>query len=141
MVFSLTTTWTKLHVKNDNLSFIVKFIFKLVIFFLLVVPLTCSWVLAEGFLFELCPLCTNHGELICPVGYEAGCQNEIEDYTEPRCLFFQGMYIPGCWKYIGTMSLDFSLLPESLPKGAMLEVIGGGEIFTLNREIVGCKKL
>ena len=91
--------------------------------------------------FDLYPLCTTVGDITCPDGYLASCEDEINEKSEPRCLFYGSMHVPGCWKYIGKKSIDFSFLPNNLPSSAMIKITGGGDVFTLNREIVGCKKL
>lgn len=96
---------------------------------------------ANDIAFDVCPICTTDGQLICPVGFEAVCQNEVQDKTEPKCLFQGNQYIAGCWKYAGYKKLDFNFLQPPPPSTMMIEVIGGGEIYTLNREIIGCKRL
>ena len=91
--------------------------------------------------FNMCPLCSNQGTLICPSGFEAACQNEIPGDTEPKCILFGKKYMPGCWKFVGIKKLDLGFSGLMLSPTAMVEVIGGGETYTLNREIIGCKKL
>ena|SRR3989338_8216247 len=86
----------------------------------------------------VCPLCTNEGKLTCPVGYEAICENEP---IEPKCVFLGNKYIAGCWKFVGVKKLDFDFNSIDFPPSLMIEVIGGGETYTLNRETIGCKKL
>lgn len=89
--------------------------------------------------FNLCPLCTKHGEVICPGGYEPACPESTE-VLEPKCIFYGARYVPGCYKYVGIQKLDLDF-SGGLPKGYKVDVIGGGETYTLDREIVGCKKL
>lgn len=91
--------------------------------------------------FQICPLCSKDGGITCPVGYEAGCQDETPGDTKPKCLFYGDKYIPGCWKFIGVKKLDFDFPSLGLPPTTMIKITGGGETYTLNREIVGCKKL
>lgn len=90
--------------------------------------------------FYLCPLC-NGDKVTCPKGFEAACADLVPGETVPKCIFFENKYIPGCWKFVGKKKLDLSLIPANMPPSTMIKVIGGGEIYTLNREIIGCKKL
>ena len=99
-------------------------------------------VFSEISLFEVCPLCTNNGSIICPVGYEVGCKDETPGETEPRCLFLGSKYVPGCWKYEGVEYIDFSLVNANMPPSTMIKINNDGvKKYTLNREIVGCKKI
>lgn len=91
--------------------------------------------------FNLCPLCTDNGNIICPGGFEPACADENPGETEPKCVFLETKYMPGCWKFIGIKKLDFNLDSLMLSPTSMVEIIGGGETYTLNREIIGCKKL
>ena len=91
--------------------------------------------------FNVCPLCTNEGVLTCPGGYVAACADETPGDTEPKCIFYGKKHIPGCWKFAGIKKIDFSLLQASMPPTTMIEITGGGEVYTLNREIIGCRKL
>ena len=111
------------------------------ILFLFILKILCLAVLAETEVFYVSPLCTKQGLITCPIGFEAACADEIIETTVPKCLFYENKYIPGCWKFIGVKKLDFALIPVGLPPGAMFEITGGGETYTLNREIVGCRKL
>ncbi len=90
--------------------------------------------------FKLSPLCTKNGNIICPEDYVAACADETPGDTIPRCLLLSDKYIPGCWKFAGHKSIDFSLIPTNLPASAMVKVTGDGDIFTLDRDIIGCKK-
>ena len=97
---------------------------------------------AESNSFDVCPLCTNDGTIICPVGYKVGCKDEAPGETEPRCLFLGSKYIPGCWKYEGIEYIDFSLSNLNMPPSTMVKINNDGvKKYTLNREIVGCTKL
>src|SRR3989338_9351607 len=89
--------------------------------------------------FSLCPLCSRDGQIICPVDYEAGCSNEKET-SEPKCIFYGDKYVPGCLRFVGIKKLDFQMFPPSAIPGAMIEIIGGGETYELNRELVGCRR-
>lgn len=91
--------------------------------------------------FTLCPLCSQDGKVICPLGFEAACADETPGETEPKCVFLGTKYMPGCWKFVGIKKLDFNIGVLNLPASYMAEVIGGGETYTLNREIIGCRKL
>ena len=108
---------------------------------LLILTAFDSKAFASTVAFDVYPLCTNDGTITCPFGYEAACDDKIPYNTEPKCVFLDKKYIPGCWKFIGIKHLDFSLLPKDMPPTTMIKVTGGGEIYTLNREIIGCKKL
>ena len=96
---------------------------------------------AEEDLFFSCPLCNKEGGIICPAGYKAACADEVPGDTKPKCIFYENKYIPGCWKFIGIKKLNVDFLLPNMPPSAMIEIIGGGETYTLNRDIVGCKKL
>ncbi len=91
--------------------------------------------------FKLSPLCTKNGNIICPEDYIAACADEKPGDTVPRCLLLNDKYIPGCWKFTGHKSIDFSLIPVNLPASAMVKITGDGDIFTLDRDIIGCRKL
>ena len=121
--------------KNQKKSF---FIFVLC---LIVQTLEISYAFANLENFSLCPLCNSEGIIICPAGFKAACANEKPDDTIPKCIFYENKYIPGCWKFIGVNKLDFNFGALKMPPSAMIEIIGGGETYTLNRDIVGCKKL
>ena len=91
--------------------------------------------------FNLCPLCTDKGNIICPLGFEPVCADENPGETEPKCVFLETKYMPGCWKFIGIKKIDLNLESLMLSPTTMVKIIGGGETYTLNREIIGCKKL
>ena len=91
--------------------------------------------------FELSPLCDTNGEITCPVGFKAGCADDTSLATEPKCIFYDNKYISGCLKFVGIKKIDLNLEALMLSPSSMIKVIGGGETYTLNREIVGCKKL
>ena len=91
--------------------------------------------------FELSPLCDMEGGITCPVGFEAGCADELYLETQPKCIFYGKKYIPGCLKFVGIKKIDLNFESLMLTPSSMIKVIGGGETYTLNREIVGCKKL
>ena len=91
--------------------------------------------------YSLCPLCTVDGSVICPEGFEAKCAGKNSHGTKPKCIFLGNKYVPGCWKYVGIEKLDLSFLAKKFPPSLMVEVVGGGEKYTLNREIVKCGKI
>jgi len=91
--------------------------------------------------FEVSPLCDINGSIICPDGFKVGCADDVSLATEPKCIFYGEKYIPGCLKFIGIKKIDLNLESLMLTPGSMIEVIGGGETYTLNRETVGCKRL
>lgn len=108
--------------------------------FLNFLPGLCQEV-TPSFDFDVCPLCTNFGELTCPNGYKIICADKTPGETEPKCLFLENKFVPGCWKYAGKRSIDFSILPGNMPPSTMIKITGGGDVYVLNREIIGCKKL
>ena len=110
----------------------------LIIFFLVVCDSNAQTQIKD---FEVSPLCDISGSIICPDGFEVGCADELSLPTEPKCIFYGEKYIPGCLKFIGIKKIDLNLESLMISPGSMIEVIGGGETYTLNREIVGCKKL
>lgn len=91
--------------------------------------------------FVVSPLCDINGTIVCPVGYEAGCADESLKSTEPKCIFYNEKFISGCLKFVGVKKIDINFETLMLSPGSMVKIIGGGETYTLNREIVGCKKL
>ena len=91
--------------------------------------------------FELSPLCDVSGAIICPSGFEAGCADGVSLVLQPKCIFYEGKYIPGCLKFEKIEKIDLNFEKLMLSPGSMIEVIGGGETYTLNRETVGCRKL
>ncbi len=91
--------------------------------------------------FELSPLCDSNGALVCPLGYEAGCANGGSLSTEPKCIFYGDKFISGCLKFEKIQKIDLNFENLMLSPGSMIEVIGGGETYTLNREAVGCRRL
>lgn len=115
----------------------------LIAYLVIIIIVPCSNSLAQNDLesVQVCPLCTSNGKLICPNGFEVFCQNEIPDDTVPNCLFLQNKYTPGCLKYVGKNKLDFGFSKLNLPPTVMINIIGGGETYTLNRETIGCRKL
>ena len=110
----------------------------LIVFFLIVCDSNAKTQIED---FEVSPLCDMSGSIICPDGFEVGCADELSLETQPKCIFYGEKYIPGCLKFIGIKKIDLNLEALMISPGSMLEVIGGGETYTLNREIVGCKKL
>lgn len=108
-------------------------LFLLLLFFL---PLDSK---AES--FNLCPLCSISGNVICPSGFEPACESEVPYVIEPKCIFYGNKYMPGCFKLVKIEKIDLGLSNLQLSPGTMVEVIGGGETYTLNRETIGCKKL
>lgn len=96
---------------------------------------------AEGGEFSVCPLCSNTGEVLCPLGSTAGCINDTPEETIPKCVFYGDRYVAGCWKFIGIKKLDLDFSKLGMPPSLMIDVIGGGETYTLNRETIGCRKL
>ncbi len=114
--------------------------FVILFFLVLVICFNVSSALAVSEL-SLCPLCDRAGQIICPEGFEAICSDETANTYEPKCIFYGDKYIPGCWKFVGINKLNFDLMPANMPPSIMIDIIGGGETYTLNREIVGCKKL
>lgn len=113
----------------------------LLIFFLLNLSTINLVVVAESRSFNICPLCTSDGAITCPNGFEAACENETSNDTEPKCLFYGNKYVPGCWKFVEVKKLDLNFNLPNMPPSAMIEIIGGGDTYTLNREIIGCKKI
>ena len=91
--------------------------------------------------FELSPLCDMNGGIICPAGFEVGCADGVSLEIQPKCIFYENKYIPGCLKFVGIKKIDLNFEALMLTPGSMIKVIGGGETYTLNREIVGCKRL
>ena len=91
--------------------------------------------------FFVCPVCSNTGEVLCPPDSTAGCINATPEETVPKCVFLENKYVAGCWKFIGTKKLDFDFTKLNMPPSVMINVIGGGETYTLNRETIGCRKL
>ena len=91
--------------------------------------------------FKLSPLCTTGGEITCPDDYVAACADEVPGDTVPKCILFNDGYIPGCWKFTGHKSLDFSLIPPEFLPSAMVKITSAGDVYTLNRDIIGCQKL
>ena len=91
--------------------------------------------------FDLCPLCSMSGDVICPGGFEPACENEVPYSIEPKCVFLENKYVPGCFKFVKVEKREIDFSGWKMPPGAMIEVIGGGETYTLNRETIGCKKL
>ena len=108
----------------------------LIFIFCLLIPISFLNVFAQD--SYVCPLCTNDGKLTCPIGYEATCEGEP---IEPKCIFLEKKYIAGCWKFVGVKKLDFNFNSIDFPPSLMIEVIGGGETYTLNRDTIGCKKI
>ncbi len=108
--------------------------------FLNFLPVQCQEI-TQDIDFDVCPLCTNYGELTCPSGYKVICADKVRGETEPKCLFLESRFIPGCWKHAGKKSIDFSILPGNMPPSTMIKITGGGDVYVLNREIIGCKKL
>ena len=100
-----------------------------------------TYVIASSEDFDLCPLCDQFGEIICPNGYEAACASDEIPGPVPKCLLHNAKLIPGCWQFIGVQKIDLGLEHLMPFPNSMVEIIGGGETYTLNREIVGCKKL
>ena len=91
--------------------------------------------------FIVSPLCDTRGSIICPDGLKADCADESSSSTQPRCIFYGDKYISGCLKFEKIQKIDLNFDALMLTPGSMIKVIGGGETYTLNREIVGCKKL
>lgn len=103
--------------------------------------LSISVVHAQLESFYVSPLCTIHGEITCPIGFEVACSNGLIEDTQPKCVFLGRNYVPGCWKFVGINKLDFILPGESFAQSAMVKITGRGETYNLNRETIGCKKL
>ena len=91
--------------------------------------------------FDVYPLCNIEGNLTCPEGFKADCLNEGTNTGQPKCIVYNGKFIPGCWTFTGINKIDLDFNALMLFPGAMVEVIGGGETYKLNRETIGCKKL
>ena len=89
----------------------------------------------------ICPLCSYDAKLICPIGFTAICEGEDSHKLEPKCIFYENKYMPGCWKFAGINKINLNLVPANMPPSTMIKIIGGGETYTFNREIIGCKKL
>ena len=120
--------------KKNNVRFILSI---LVLFFLIIGSVKAQ---TEIEAFELSPLCDINGGIICPVDFEVGCADDLSLATEPKCIFYEDKFIPGCLKFVGIKKIDLDFESLMLTPGSMIKVIGGGETYTLNREIVGCKK-
>ena len=114
-----------------------KFIFGILVLFFFFVGVVNAQTQIKT--FELSPLCDMDGEVICPVGFEVGCSSK--EATEPKCIFYEGRFISGCLQFVGIKKIDLNFEALMVTPGSMIEVIGGGETYTLNREIVGCRKL
>ena len=108
-------------------------------FLIILILITTNLVKAESKLFTLCPLCDQAGEITCPNGYEADCLNANTEMSIPKCIFFNNMYVPGCWQFVGIQKLDLNFDTKMFPPSWMAKVTGGGETYTLNIETVGCK--
>ena len=117
-----------------------KFILSILVFlFLFVIDIKAQTQIET---FVTCPLCDMNGGIICPDGFEVSCLDDLSLATQqPKCIFYGDKYIPGCLKFVGIKKIDLGLEKLMLTPGTMVEVIGGGETYTLNREIVGCRKL
>ena len=116
-----------------------KFILSILIFlFLFVIDIKAQ---TQIEIFVTCPLCDMNGGIICPDGFEVGCADDLSLATEPKCIFYEDKYIPGCLKFVGIKKIDLNFESLMLSPSSMIKVIGGGETYTLNREIVGCRKL
>ena len=116
-----------------------RFILPVLILFFLVVCDSNAQTQIED--FEVSPLCNMSGEIICPDGFKIGCADELSLTTQPKCIFYGEKFIPGCLKFVGMKKVDLNLESLMISPDSMIKVIGGGETYTLNREIVGCKKL
>ena len=113
-----------------------------ILFYLISLILYCPHAIAfEELLSQVCPLCTMHGIITCPNGLEAACIDEVPGETQPKCLFYENKYVPGCLKFVGIKKLDLNLLPANMPPSIMINIIGGGETYTLNREIIECRAI
>ena len=117
----------------------IKFILSILILLFLVIDDTNAQTPIET--FEVSPLCDMSGSIICPVGFEAGCVGGISLEVQPKCIFYEDKYIPGCLKFVEVKKIDLNFESLMLSPSSMIKVIGGGETYTLNREIVGCRKL
>ena len=116
-----------------------KFILSILVFlFLFVIDIKAQ---AQIETFVTCPLCDMNGGIICTDGFEVGCADDLSLATEPKCIFYEDKYVPGCLKFVGIKKIDLNLEALMLSPSSMIKVIGGGETYTLNREIVGCRKL
>ncbi|MBI2996467.1 MAG: hypothetical protein HYY52_07180 [Candidatus Melainabacteria bacterium] len=101
----------------------------------------CSYARANQEQFYLCPLCTQDGLIVCPDGFEAACSDKSVNNAEPKCILLGQKYIAGCWEFIGIKKVDLNLFPANMPPSLMVNIIGGGETYTLNRETIGCKEI
>ena len=95
-----------------------------------------NFLFARAESFNICPLCLTDGVITCPDGYEPACP---EEELKPKCVFYEKRYVPGCLQFIGLKKIDLGYLKFNLPSSYMVQIVGGGETFTLNREIIGCK--
>lgn len=86
------------------------------------------------------PICSKHGEIVCPDDFSPYCPDDKELKSEPKCVLIGSMFVPGCWQFIGIKKIDLGLEKMMLSPTTMVKVIGGGETYTLNRETVFCKK-
>lgn len=87
---------------------------------------------------DVCPMCSMDGLVTCPNGFEITC--EAEENSQPQCIFLGSMYVPGCYKYQRDENIDLSFLQKQMPPSTMTKIIGKSQVFTLNREAIGCKK-
>lgn len=110
---------------------------RVIILFLVFQIICMPFVKAED--FTMCPLCTKEGEITCPNGYAPACNDKVPFNSKPTCIFYGDRFVSGCWKFEKMQKLDLGL--DKLFPGAKVEIIGGGQTYTLNREIVGCRKL
>ncbi len=85
------------------------------------------------------PVCSQGGNLLCPDDFEPACIDK--QFSEPKCILLGSMFIPGCWKFIGIKKIDLGLDKLKMPGSTMVEIIGGGETYTLDREGVFCKRI
>lgn len=115
--------------------------FFLKILLLLIFLISINNAHSEDEVFSICPLCTQYGKITCPDGLEVFCENKIQNETEPKCIFLGKSYVPGCWMAAGYKKMDLSLLNFNLPSSAMVKITGDGQVYTLDREIIGCRKV
>ena len=75
------------------------FLFGILVLLFLFVGTTNAQTQIEA--FEVSPLCDMNGGIICPEGFEVGCADDASLATEPKCIFYENKYIPGCLKFVG----------------------------------------
>ncbi len=100
-----------------------------------------SFCLAQDKDTSISPICSKTGNLICPENYVPDCIRKEDEKIDPRCVFYMNKYMPFCAKFAGIKKIDLGLEKLMLSPSTMIKVIGGGEAYTLNNEIIFCKRI